>query len=171
MKRSAGNIAPISGHTQPFAVLGHPIGHTLSPPMHNANFRALGMDALYLAFDVEPTRLMRVLPAMAALGFRGVNLTVPLKEVAFHGLRDLDRCEQVCIEIGLQRLTRGLEDGGPPGTAHAKEEIVDPAEDAHGLGGHAVALPGGREIGGEAVEPIGRHTAPLTGLERRPDAR
>ncbi len=54
----------ISGHTQPFAVLGHPIGHTLSPVMHNASFAALGLDAIYLAFDVKPERLMSVLPAM-----------------------------------------------------------------------------------------------------------
>lgn len=80
----------LSGHTQPFAVLGHPIGHTLSPAMHNAAFAALGMDAIYLAFDVHPGRLMSTLPAMADMGFRGVNLTVPLKEVAFGGLRDLD---------------------------------------------------------------------------------
>jgi shikimate dehydrogenase len=80
----------LSGHTRPFAVLGHPIGHTLSPVMHNAAIRALGMDAVYLAFDVAPDRLLRVLPAMADLGFGGVNLTVPLKEVAFRGLTDLD---------------------------------------------------------------------------------
>jgi len=90
MKQSARHIAPIGGHTRPYAVLGHPIGHTLSPAMHNANFRALGMDALYLAFDVEPARLLDVLPAMADMGFRGVNLTVPLKETAFRGLRRLD---------------------------------------------------------------------------------
>ena len=72
-------------------MFGHPIGHTLSPVMHNANFRSLGMDAIYLAFDVEPARLMEVLPAMAHMGFRGVNLTVPLKEVAFRGLRRLDK--------------------------------------------------------------------------------
>ncbi|OGV66050.1 MAG: shikimate dehydrogenase [Lentisphaerae bacterium RIFOXYC12_FULL_60_16] len=77
------------GHTEPFAVLGHPIGHSLSPAMHNAGFEALGMDAIYVAFDVHPDRLMNVLPAMAAMGFRGINLTVPLKETAFRGLRDL----------------------------------------------------------------------------------
>ena len=80
----------ISGHTEPFAVLGHPIGHTLSPAMHNANFRSLKMDAIYLAFDVDPARLQEVLLAMAAMGFKGVNLTVPLKEVAFRSLRELD---------------------------------------------------------------------------------
>ena len=69
----------ISGHTQPFAVLGHPIGHTLSPVMHNASLAALGLDAIYLAFDVKPERLMTVLPAMRSLGFGGVNLTIPHK--------------------------------------------------------------------------------------------
>ena len=79
----------LSGHTRPFAVLGHPIGHTLSPVMHNAAFEALGLDAIYLAFDVAPEALLTVLPAMKAMGFGGVNLTVPLKEVAFKGVADL----------------------------------------------------------------------------------
>ncbi len=76
----------ISGHTLPFAVLGHPIGHTLSPIMHNRSIQALGMDAIYLAFDVSPANLMPVLRSMRDMGFGGVNLTVPLKEVAFHGV-------------------------------------------------------------------------------------
>lgn len=80
----------ISGHTRPFAVLGHPIGHTLSPVMHNAAIEQLGWDAIYLAFDVKPERLMTVLPAMRSMRFGGVNLTIPHKEVAFRGLEKLD---------------------------------------------------------------------------------
>ncbi|NCC60684.1 MAG: shikimate dehydrogenase [Verrucomicrobiae bacterium] len=80
----------ISGHTEPYAVLGHPIGHTLSPVMHNAAFAALGRDAIYLAFDVAPEALMTTLAAMADMGFRGVNLTIPLKETAFQGLDTLE---------------------------------------------------------------------------------
>ncbi|MGD9875003.1 MAG: shikimate dehydrogenase [Kiritimatiellia bacterium] len=80
----------ISGKTKPYAVLGHPIGHTLSPVMHMAAFEALGMDAVYLALDVAPDKLMQVLPAMQAMGFGGANLTVPLKEIAFRGLKHLD---------------------------------------------------------------------------------
>jgi shikimate dehydrogenase len=80
----------LSGHTKPFAVLGHPIGHTLSPVMHNASMQALNFDGIYLALDVHPDRLMEVLPSMALMGFAGVNLTVPHKEVAFHGLDQLD---------------------------------------------------------------------------------
>lgn len=85
----------LSGHTTPFAVLGHPIGHSLSPLMHNASMRSLGYDGIYLALDVHPDRLMEVLPAMAQMGFGGVNLTVPHKEIAFQGLTQLDESAQL----------------------------------------------------------------------------
>jgi shikimate dehydrogenase len=85
----------LSGHTKPFAVLGHPIGHTLSPVMHNASMQELGFDGIYLALDVHPDRLMEVLPAMALMGFGGVNLTVPHKEIAFRGLDKLDASAQL----------------------------------------------------------------------------
>lgn len=99
----------LSGHTKPFAVLGHPIGHSLSPAMHNASIRALKMDAVYLAFDVHPDRLMSTLPAMADMGFGGINLTVPLKEVAFRGLRDVDKLARVLGAVNTVEITpRGL---------------------------------------------------------------
>jgi shikimate dehydrogenase len=85
----------ISSHTKAFAVLGHPIAHTLSPAMHNAAFHALGMDAVYLAFDVLPERLAEVLGAMRDMGFGGANLTVPLKEVACRGVAKLDESAQL----------------------------------------------------------------------------
>ena len=59
----------LSGHTRPYAVLGHPIGHTLSPVMHNAAFESLGLDSIYLAFDVAPGQLLEILPAMKNMGF------------------------------------------------------------------------------------------------------
>ncbi len=99
----------ISGHTRPFAVLGHPIGHTLSPIMHNAAFEALGLDALYLAFDVNPEQLMTVLPAMRSMGFGGVNLTIPHKEVAFRGLEQLDESARLLGAVNtVQFAEQGL---------------------------------------------------------------
>ena len=95
----------LSGHTKPYAVLGHPIGHSLSPVMHNASFAALGLDAVYLAFDVNPGNLMEVLPAMQAMGFGGVNLTIPLKEVAFRGLSRLDESAQVLGAVNTVQFT------------------------------------------------------------------
>jgi shikimate dehydrogenase len=102
-------VKVLSGHTKPFAVLGHPIGHTLSPVMHNAALEALGIDGIYLAFDVHPDRLMTTLPCMADMGFAGVNLTVPLKEVAFRGLADLDvSARQLGAVNTVQFLPSGL---------------------------------------------------------------
>lgn len=98
----------LSGHTKPFAVLGHPIGHTLSPVMHNASMRKLGFDGIYLALDVHPDRLMEVLPAMALMGFAGVNLTVPHKEIAFHGLDNLDESAKL---FGAANTVEFTDDG------------------------------------------------------------
>jgi shikimate dehydrogenase len=95
----------ISGQTRNFAVLGHPIGHSLSPAMHNASFRAMGLDAIYLAFDVHPDKLMDVLGSMAAMGFKGVNLTVPLKEVAHRGLTDLDPSARLLGAVNTVEFT------------------------------------------------------------------
>jgi shikimate dehydrogenase len=58
--------------------------------MHNSSIAALGMDAIYLAFDAPPAKLMQILESMRNMGFGGVNLTVPLKEVAFRGCDELD---------------------------------------------------------------------------------
>jgi shikimate dehydrogenase len=74
------------------AVLGHPIGHTLSPVMHNASIKALGLEHQYEydKLDVPPGKLMERLAQLPAEGYAGVNLTIPLKEVAFQGLEYLD---------------------------------------------------------------------------------
>ena len=95
------------GQTRPYAVLGHPIAHTLSPRLHNAAFAALGLDAIYLAFDVAPTDLLGVLGAMCRMGFGGVNLTVPLKEVAFRGLAELDESARRAGAVNTVRLGPG----------------------------------------------------------------
>ena len=95
----------ISPATQKYAVLGHPIRHSLSPRMQNAAFEVLAMDALYLAFDVPPEKLMQTLPVMAELGFVGLNLTVPLKEVAFRGLTDLDEAARRLGSVNTVKIT------------------------------------------------------------------
>ena len=76
----------INGSTKVFAVLGHPITHSLSPRMHNAAFGFMGLNAIYVALDIHPKELMQGLNSLRCMGFGGVNITVPLKEVAFNGL-------------------------------------------------------------------------------------
>lgn len=133
-------LPELSGKTRPYAVLGHPIGHTLSPVMHQAAFRALGMDALYSAFDVRPDDLLEVLSAMARMGFQGVNLTIPHKEVAFRGLVHLDESAEL---LGAVNTVQFLDD-----------RLVGHTTDGYGfLQAHEEAFGGGVE--GETVFVLG----------------
>jgi shikimate dehydrogenase len=92
------------------AVLGHPIGHTLSPVMHNASIRALGLDEQYEygKLDVPPDQLMERLAALPGEGYAGVNLTIPLKEVAFQSLETLDDSARI---LGAVNTIEFSEDG------------------------------------------------------------
>jgi shikimate dehydrogenase len=145
----------ISGHTKPFAVLGHPIGHTLSPVMHNAAFAALGLDAVYLALDVAPERLLPALTSLRDLGFGGVNLTVPLKEVAFRGLPRLDDSARLLGAVNTVTFTAdgltGYNTDGHGFLAAIEEAFAIPVAGQRlfilgaGGAGRAVALVSARE--------------------------
>ena len=62
-----------------FAVIGHPVAHSLSPAIHAANFRALGIDASYEAFDFAPEALADGVARLVLDGYAGFNVTVPHK--------------------------------------------------------------------------------------------
>ncbi len=64
-------------------VVGHPIGHSLSPVIHNAALRQGGIDAHYEAYDVEPAAFAGFIDEMVSAGARGLNVTIPHKEAAF----------------------------------------------------------------------------------------
>jgi shikimate dehydrogenase len=66
--------------TRIFGVIGYPIGHSLSPVMHTAAFKALQLDALYEPFEVPKHFLAPILRGLTLAGVEGLNVTVPLKE-------------------------------------------------------------------------------------------
>lgn len=67
-------------NTKIVGVIGHPIKHSFSPLMHNLSFELNKMDYIYLPFDVPAANLKDVLKGMKALGIKGFNVTLPLKE-------------------------------------------------------------------------------------------
>lgn len=72
------NIKNVSHRTRLCAVTGNPLGHSLSPAIHNAAFEALELDYIYLAFQVE--QAAAVTTAMRALDtFTGLSVTIPHK--------------------------------------------------------------------------------------------
>ncbi len=87
------------------AVLGHPIRHSLSPAMHAAALRALGLKGWYEALEVPPEDLSQALERVRR-GYRGVNLTVPLKEGA---LPLLDWVAEEAREMGAVNTVLNVE--------------------------------------------------------------
>jgi shikimate dehydrogenase len=69
----------ITASTRLVALLGHPVGHSLSPRIQNAAFAALALDWAYVALDVLPEQLEEAVRGLAAAGFAGANVTTPHK--------------------------------------------------------------------------------------------
>ena len=85
----------VSAKTRLLAVIGDPVAHSLSPIMHNAAIRALGLDAVYVALGAPAAALPALFATLAAVGAAG-NVTVPYKEAADRCLaRKTDLCERV----------------------------------------------------------------------------
>lgn len=71
----------ITGKTKLTGLLGSPVGHSISPAMHNEAFRLLRLDYAYLAFDVTEDTFLKAVDGLAALGAAGWNCTMPLKRL------------------------------------------------------------------------------------------
>ena len=80
---------PITGHTGFTGLLGTPVKHSISPLMHNESFRQLGLDLVYLCFDVGEEQLETAVAGLKAAGIAGFNLTMPCK----------NRMAQLCDEL------------------------------------------------------------------------
>ena len=87
----------ISGTTKVVGVWGYPVSHSRSPVMHAAALAALGLDWVYVPFEVAPGNIKAAVDAIRALGLVGVNVTVPLKELV---LPYLDRVDDDAARIG-----------------------------------------------------------------------
>ena len=106
----------LSARTKLLGIIGHPVGHSLSPRMHNAAFAADGVDYVYVAMDVVPDRLPAAVGGLAALGFVGFNVTMPHKKAILPLLDELDKTARLSgavntVVAGEERL-RGLNTDG-----------------------------------------------------------
>ncbi len=70
-------------------VIGWPVGHSMSPRMHNAAFRALGLDWAYLAFPIAPEHLQQAVAGLFMSGCGGLSVTIPHKHAV------IDCCTEV----------------------------------------------------------------------------
>ncbi|MCP1132581.1 shikimate dehydrogenase [Paenibacillus polysaccharolyticus] len=71
-------------------VMGDPIAHSKSPAMHNAALQAAGVHGMYMPLHVQPDQLEAAIRGIVALGYRGVNVTIPHKEQVMQYLDVID---------------------------------------------------------------------------------
>ncbi|MGN0399898.1 MAG: shikimate dehydrogenase [Blautia sp.] len=89
-------MIPITGHTKLTGLLGSPVEHSISPMMHNTAFQALGLDYVYLCFDVNEAGLGDAVKGLKTMGIRGFNLTMPNKNKILEYLDELSPAAE-CI--------------------------------------------------------------------------
>jgi 3-dehydroquinate dehydratase/shikimate dehydrogenase len=85
----------LTRRTRVYGVIGDPIGHSLSPLLHNTGFAERSIDAVYLPFLVR--QLGDFLDAVPEFGIRGFSVTIPHKQTI---LKHLTECEPLAAEIG-----------------------------------------------------------------------
>ncbi len=71
-------------------IFGDPVEHSRSPRMHGAAIAVLGLDAVYVPLHVRAEKLPAAVEALSALGFRGVNVTLPHKQTIMALMHELD---------------------------------------------------------------------------------
>lgn len=145
------------------AVLGHPIRHSISPAMHNAALAEMvrGDEAYlewrYFRFEVPPEDLARALDLLHAKGFRGVNLTVPHKVLAFGSSR-VTAIDAAARPIGAINTLRRRADGweGFNTDGHGLREGLKEDLGVELAGADVILLGAGGAARGAAVECVQR---------------
>jgi shikimate dehydrogenase len=116
---------------QVFGLVGNPVGHSLSPPMHEAAYAATGLDARYVTFEPAEGDLDRAFDGADALGVAGLNVTIPFKQRAL----DLVDPDPLAARIGAVNT---VDFSGATPTGHN----TDAAGAVRALRHHGVALDG-----------------------------
>ena len=99
----------INGRTQLVGLMGWPVEHSLSPAMHNAAFEALGLNWRYVPLPVEPGQVEMAVRGLAALGFRGANVTVPHKQAVMVALSTIGPSAQALGAANTLVIGRGAD--------------------------------------------------------------
>ncbi len=143
-------MAILSGRAKLAGVMGWPVSHSRSPRLHGYWLEHYGVDGAYVPLAVAPDRLRDAIGGLVALGFRGVNLTLPHKEAALDHVDDLSATARRIgavntIVVGADGKLRGDNTDAFGFLEHLKASAPQWRADAHpvavlGAGGAARAV-------------------------------
>jgi shikimate dehydrogenase len=140
---------------QVFGLLGNPVGHSLSPPMHEAAYEKVGIDARYVTFEPVPDDLPDAIAGARALGIEGLNVTIPFKQDV------LDLCvpDDLAARIGAVNTLdfTSVADGSIAGAAtdgtdpDENERVLPRGYNTDAIGARRALEDGGVALEGRAV--------------------
>lgn len=137
----------ITGKTKLTGLIGSPVSHSVSPQMHNEAFRLLGLDYVYLAFDLSKSDFRTSIEGMKAIGICGFNVTMPYKVQILEFMDELtpaariaQSCNTVIIKDGrmIGHTTDGI--GFMQSVSDAGHDITGKKMTLLGAGGAATAI-------------------------------
>jgi shikimate dehydrogenase len=117
----------ITGKTAVVGIMGDPVEHSLSPPMHNAAFQQLKMDYVYVPFHVKRGNLGPAIDGARSMGIKGLNITIPHKREVINYLDEIGQAAQLIgavntLKFNKNTLTGFNTDG--VGAVKAIEEVT-----------------------------------------------
>lgn len=108
--------------TKTYAVIGDPIDHSLSPNIHNAAFKELGLDCTYIAYRVPKGELVAGIKSLKSINIAGFNVTIPHK---IEMIKHLDSLDEDCSVIGATNTVTN-DNGKLSGYNTDMEGFLDP---------------------------------------------
>ncbi len=127
----------MDSQTACFGVIGCPVGHSMSPAIHNAAFAAAGINGVYLPLLIQPgadnfNRFMDALLARPWMDWRGLSVTIPHKENALAYVGG-DNCDPLAVQIGAINTITINADGALAGDNTDYAAAIDALCDAMGI--------------------------------------
>ncbi|HEX5614057.1 MAG TPA: shikimate dehydrogenase [Acidimicrobiia bacterium] len=148
------NTTEVSATTTVAAVIGDPIRHSVSPALHNAAFRATGLDWVFVAFEVASGGASAALDAMRSLALGGLSVTMPHKHDVAQACDELtdDAARLASVNCVVRRA-----DGSLLGDSTDGEGFVRALRDAgHDPAGESVLLLGAGGAARAVAVALGR---------------
>ena len=122
----------IDGHTTLYCLLGHPARHSISPRMHTTAAKLLGVNMVYLAFDIEPNEIGITVEALRLLQAGGFNLTMPFKRTVIPYLDRIPKASALSGAVNTVINKDGVLIGDTTDGIGYLDSLLDSGFDYHG---------------------------------------
>jgi shikimate dehydrogenase len=158
----------VSGTTHVIGIIGDPVSHSLSPRLHNAAFAELGLDYVYVPLPVRTTEVGAAVKGLAALGFRGANVTIPHKGAVIPFLDELSADARLAEAVNTIVVDEGRMRGYNTDVQGVRAALVAVAGDS--LDGDPALVLGAGGAARAAALALARLGCSLTIVNRTPAA-